>query len=241
MNGYVTAAVPPLSIAFARRFRLSAFAAIICLMPVSTPAPDLFSDPFWRTILDRRSIRRTSAAPVPRALLDRLLIAAVWAPNAHNRQPWRFAVVTERDRQRQLAERMAEKWEQDLLAGGADAAMAARRAAISRTRIGGAGALVVGCLTMVEMDNYPDPHRQQLEWLMAAQSLALALGNLQLAAHHEGLAACWMCAPLFAPDLVRETLDLPADWQPQALITLGYAAETREKTRRPLEEVVLWR
>ena len=73
---------------------------------------------------------------------------------------------------------------------------------------------------------------QRLEWLMAAQSTALALGNLLLAAHHEGLAACWMCAPLFAPDIVRDVLDLPADWEPQALITLGYPAETREKDEK---------
>ena len=33
----------------------------------------------------------------------------------------------------------------------------------------------------------------------------------------------------------KETLNLPADWQPQGLITLGWAGETREKTRAPLE------
>jgi hypothetical protein len=41
--------------------------------------------------------------------------------------------------------------------------------------------------------------------------------------------------------VVRAALDLPDDWQPQALITLGYPAEHREKTRRPLELSVLWR
>ena len=29
-----------------------------------------------------------------------------------------------------------------------------------------------------------------------------------------GLAACWMCAPLFCPEVVRRALELPADWQP---------------------------
>lgn len=94
---------------------------------------------------------------------------------------------------------------------------------------------------MVEMDVYGDERRRPLEWQMAVQSTALALGQLLLAAHHEGLAACWLCAPLFAPEVVREVLTLPEDWEPQALITLGYAAEVRKSQRKPLEEVVLWR
>lgn len=203
--------------------------------------PTDVADPFYQILRGRRSIRRYTGQPVPRPVLERLLAAAVWAPNAHNRQPWRFVVVTNRATQRRLAERLAKRWEQELLAGGVDPAAVRRRVAISRARIGGAGALVLGCLTMVEMDHHADAQRQQLEWLMAAQSTALALGNLQLAAHHEGLGACWMCAPLFAPDVVRSVLELPEAWEPQALITLGYPAETREKDRRPLQEVVVWR
>ena len=53
------------------------------------------------------------------------------------------------------------------------------------------------------------------------------------AAHAEGLGACWLCAPLFVPDLVRRTLALPADWEPQGLLTVGWPAETKEKTRAP--------
>ncbi len=206
-----------------------------------TESREQIADPFWQTLLERRSLRRYTDQPVPRALLERLLTAAIWAPNAHNRQPWRFTVVTESAMQRRLAEAMAARWEQDLLAAGADPTFTGRRAATSRQRISSAGALVLGCLTLVDMDHHSDPERQRLEGLMAAQSLALALGNLLLAAHHEGLAACWMCAPLFVPDLVRSVLTLPPDWEPQALITLGYPAETRTSARRPLSEIVLWR
>ena len=94
---------------------------------------------------------------------------------------------------------------------------------------------------MEEMDVYPDPARAEAEWLMAVQSTALACQNLLLAAHHYGLGGCWMCAPLFVPDTVRGILNLPETWHPQALITLGYPAETKEKERLPLEERVLWR
>ena len=96
-----------------------------------------------------------------------------------------------------------------------------RRVRISHARITGAPALVAASLSLEGMDEYPDRRRQEAEWLMAVQSTALACQNLLLAAHNYGLAACWMCAPLFVPDLVRDVLDLPESWHPQALITLG--------------------
>jgi nitroreductase len=64
--------------------------------------------------------------------------------------------------------------------------------------------------------------------------------NLLLAAHQLGLGACWMCAPLFCPQTVRDALNLPADWQPQGLIALGYPAESKTKSREPLDSRTLW-
>ena len=71
------------------------------------------------------------------------------------------------------------------------------------------------------------------EWTMAVQSTALACQNLLLAAHQAGLGACWMCAPLFCPDVVRDALTLSEDWEPQGLITVGYPAQTRTSERAP--------
>jgi nitroreductase len=71
---------------------------------------------------------------------------------------------------------------------------------------------------------------------MAIQSVAMCAQTLWLLAHAEGLGACWLCAPLFVPALVRETLDLPADWEPQGLLTLGWPAEDKTKTRRSVED-----
>ena len=75
---------------------------------------------------------------------------------------------------------------------------------------------------------------------MATQSTAMAGQNILLMAQTLGLGACWLCAPLFAPRLVASTLDLPVDWEPQGLITLGYPAQTRKKTRSRVEEKTLF-
>ncbi|MCB0063007.1 MAG: nitroreductase family protein [Caldilineaceae bacterium] len=198
-------------------------------------------DSFNYLIQNRRSIRRYQDRPIDQALLEELLTAATWAPSAHNRQPWRFCVVTNPETKLRLSARMGEQWRQDLTADQADPGFIERRVAISHARITGAAALVFAHVSMEEMDHYPDAARAEAEWLMAVQSVALACQNLLLAAHHYGLGACWMCAPLFVPTLVREVLDLPASWQPQTLITLGYPAETKAKDRAPLNSRVLWR
>lgn len=196
---------------------------------------------FWALIQGRRSVRRYTAQPVAPELLEKVLEAAVWAPSAHNRQPWRFCVITGAATKERLSERMADRWRRDLTADGADSAFIERRIATSQARLTGAAALVLAAVSMEEMDSYPDERRSQAEWTMAVQSVALACQNLLLAAHHYGLGACWMCAPLFVPELVQDVLELPSTWQPQALITLGYPAEEKSKERAPLASRVVWR
>ncbi|MBE0690864.1 MAG: nitroreductase family protein [Anaerolineae bacterium] len=189
----------------------------------------------------RRSIRRYRPDPVPRDLIEQVLTAAIWAPSAHNRQPWRFAVVSQEAAKVTLAAAMGARLRRDLEADGAPEDWIMKDTARSYERLTHAPVLVVVSLSMVAMDTYPDEQRRQREYLMAVQSTAMAGQNLLLAAHGLGLGACWMCAPLFAPDVVREALALPDDWQPQGLITLGYPAETKDKLRHPLGESVLWR
>jgi coenzyme F420-0:L-glutamate ligase/coenzyme F420-1:gamma-L-glutamate ligase len=194
-----------------------------------------------RLVHNRRSIRRYSNQPIPVETLNVLLEAATWAPSAHNRQPWRFCVVTSAEGKAKLSAAMGEQWRADLSADGADPEFIERRIAISHARTTSAAALVIANLTMSDMDRYPDPVRAKAEWAMSVQSVALACQNLLLAAEAHGVGACWMCAPLFVPDLVRRVLELPADWEPQALITLGYPAESKQKERAPLASCVVWR
>lgn len=196
---------------------------------------------FWQLIEGRRSIRRYQARPIPNAILNDLLRAATWAPSAHNRQPWRFCVVTNSTTKQRLSDAMGEQWRRDLSTDHADPIFIEKRVAISRARMMGAAALIMASVSMIDMDIYPDAARTHAEWTMAVQSMSLACQNLLLAAHHHKLGACWMCAPLFVPDLVRTVLDLPSDWQPQALITLGYPAEEKSKDRAAIETRVLWR
>lgn len=203
--------------------------------------PEVTQNAVLRAILTRRSIRRYADQPVPRQLVEQILEAAIWSPSAHNRQPWRFAVIQDEATKHKLASAMGTRLRRDLTADGVPETVIADDVNRSYERITTAPVLIALCLTMADMDSYPDEKRSRNEYLMAVQSVAMAGQNLLLAAHDLSLGACWMCAPLFCPDVVVSALDLPEDWQPQGLITLGYPAQKREKTRKPLIETVIWR
>jgi coenzyme F420-0:L-glutamate ligase / coenzyme F420-1:gamma-L-glutamate ligase len=101
--------------------------------------------------------------------------------------------------------------------------------------------LIVVAMTLKEMDTYSDESRARAEHLMAVQSTAMATQNLLLAAHAEGLGACWMCAPLFCPSEVRHVLHVPEDWLPQGLITVGYPVrQGRLRPRKAISDFVLF-
>jgi len=189
----------------------------------------------------RRSIRQYTDQPVPEATVRRLLEAAIWSPSAHNRQPWRWVVIRSDEEKRRLAEAMAAQLRVDLQADGTGEDIIAADIERSQRRLTGASVLILVCLSMVDMDTYPDVRRQEHEHTMAAQSTAMAAQNLLLMAQAEGMGACWMCGPLFCQDVVRQTLNLPADYEPQGVIGLGYPAQTRQKTRHPLGSRVIFR
>lgn len=187
----------------------------------------------------RRSIRTYDERPVPPELVDRVVGAARHAPSPHHSVPWRFAVLTEQESKARLAQAMGERWRRDLRQDGLPAEDIEEEVAKSRRRITGAPLVVIGSLYLAPLDSYPDPQRQQAETLMAAHSLGAALQSIMLAAHANGLASCWMCAPVFCPEVVRDALDLPAELIPHALLTIGYGAKPPPARGRPsLEDVV---
>jgi len=189
-------------------------------------------------IKSRRSLRRYNNSSIPHETILRLLEAAIWAPSAHNRQPWRFAVLVNQATKINLARAMGERLRADRMADGDDPINIEQDVARSYARLTNAPVLVLVCLSMLDMDHYPDAQRNQNEWLMAVQSTAMAAQNLLLMAHAEGLGACWLCGPLFVPTVVRNILNLPQDWHPQGIVTMGEPAQTREKTRDAVDTKV---
>lgn len=195
---------------------------------------------FLEIAKSRRSVKqRFIDSPIGDDVLERLLDAAIWAPSAHNSQPWSFVVIRDNVVKRKLAENMALAWRKDFEQNSVPHDERERRITASIDRISNAPLLILVCLTREHMQKYNDERRRKCEYIMAVQSVASAIQNLLLAAHELSLGSCWMCAPLFSQEAVRETLDIPEYVEPQALITLGHFGGSIEAPpRKPISEVV---
>jgi coenzyme F420-0:L-glutamate ligase / coenzyme F420-1:gamma-L-glutamate ligase len=191
---------------------------------------------FLRT---RRTIRRFKPDAVPENVLQKILETATYAPSAHDQQPWRFAVVTGDSAKMHLAETITGRFLQDMLADGKPESDIQGRIERTIRRTNESPVIVVLCRDKNAVDSQPDEAARQAEIKMGEQSVALAGLQLLLAVHAEGLGGNWICWPLFTPEETRRALELPAEWEPQGMVFIGYPAETPEAPlRRPFSEIV---
>jgi F420 biosynthesis protein FbiB-like protein len=187
----------------------------------------------------RRSIRRFKPDPVPADCIQRILETAIYAPSAHNLQPWRFVVITNSATKSNLAEAITTRFRQDMtIEGVAEADIQSR---VDRTirRSTEAPVIIVLCRDTTKVKPQPDWYPQQQEVLMGIQSVAVAGLQMLLATHAEGLGGTWICWPLYTPDETRHALGLSREWEPQGMLFLGFPAESPENPgRNSLLEVV---
>jgi F420 biosynthesis protein FbiB-like protein len=182
--------------------------------------PDLLE-----TIKGRRSVRKYLPRQVSHKLVEEVLEAAGWAPSAHNAQPYQFIILEDAQIKQELADAMAQVWAEDLSKDGLTIDANKRREKIER--FAKAPTLILACITGIDgLPKYSDERRRICIHDLAVQSLGAAIENLLLAAHARSLGACWYSAPCFCKDTVRETLKIPDSVEPQALVTLGYPAES---------------
>jgi F420 biosynthesis protein FbiB-like protein len=176
---------------------------------------------------------------VPDSVLRDILHTATFAPSAHNRQPWRFIVLTDSSAKTHLSDAMAEEFQRDLEKDNLPPEEITKRVNKSRERITGAPIVVILCVDISEMDNYPDERRKKAEYIIGIQSAANAGMQLLLAAHAEGLGGVWVCSPMFAQEIVQEALNISKQWEPQAMFLLGYPLEIPAfRGRKAIEEVM---
>jgi coenzyme F420-0:L-glutamate ligase/coenzyme F420-1:gamma-L-glutamate ligase len=187
----------------------------------------------------RRSVRSFRPGPVPREAVVRAVAAAGWAPSPHGTQPWRFVVLESRERRAELADALSATWRSQLSLDSQDPAEIERRVRNSRDRLVTPPLLVLLCRYLPDTHVYPDPERRAAEQTMATQSLGAAAQNFLLSLYADGLDAGWMCAPLFAPDVIVATLGLDPALEPHAFFPVGYAArDPSRRPRRPTEDLI---
>lgn len=195
------------------------------------PQPEDFDD-FLRS---RRSVRKFSDQPVADETVREILETAAYAPSAHGMQPWRFALVEGQGSRSALATALTAQLRADMQAENASEAEIRQREERSRQRIAAAPKIILLCRDSKAI-RIPHP----VEDWMGMQSVAMAGLQLMLAAHAHGLGSVWVCWPLYAQEATRRALNLPANWQPEGMVLLGYGAgASKDKSLHTVEAVTL--
>jgi coenzyme F420-0:L-glutamate ligase / coenzyme F420-1:gamma-L-glutamate ligase len=192
-------------------------------------------------VLLRRSVREFADTPVDPAALRRAVGVALTAPAPHHSAPFRFGWVRDPARRTALLGAMAARWRADLEADGRppdEVARRLRRGDLLRR----APELVLAFRTGDGMHDYPDDARSAGEHTMFTVSGGAAVQSLLVALAAEGLGSCWVGSTIFTPDVVRDVLGLPADWQPLGAVAVGVPATPSgpRPPREPGDGLVEW-
>nr|WP_205267023.1 coenzyme F420-0:L-glutamate ligase [Mycolicibacterium sphagni] len=175
----------------------------------------------------RRSVRQFASEPVDAGLIEEAVAEALTAPAPHHTRPVRFVWLADRDRRTALLDAMKDAWRADLTADGKPADAVERR--IGRGQIlYAAPEVVIPFLVPDGAHSYPDAARTEAEHTMFTVAAGAAVQGLLVALAVRGVGSCWIGSTIFAAELVRETLDLPPDWEPLGAVAIGYPVDPPE-------------
>jgi nitroreductase len=177
-------------------------------------------------IYTRQSIGQVKPDPVQRELIEKILSAAVQAPNHYKVRPWRFAVLTGAGRAK-LGEAMAQSTK--------IAKPEATEVELQKDREKPLRAPVV---IAVAVDKPSLPKVKEIENICAT---AAAVQNILLAAHALGLAAMWRTGPSATDPAIKQFFGWEADQHLIGFVYIGYPqSEPTPPVRPSFEDRTVW-
>lgn len=193
----------------------------------------------YEAINNRTSIRKYQETKVEDEKLMRLAEAAINAPNAGNAQPWDFVFITDPSLIAKFTEILQEVHGEYFGKARKDNQ---DKDQLEKTisfygRLIKAPVFVFACMN-IRNQQLNKPYQ---EWTTtwAHHSVALAMGNLMLAAVEEGLGTCWLGTPSWKAEDIKALLNIPEHVEIVAMSPIGYPDTTpKPSPRLPIEEVV---
>ena len=154
-------------------------------------------------IRNRHSVRSFSSTPIPKPILDEILISANRAPSAGNLQARDFIIIDDQRIKEQLC-----------------------AAAFDQTFLTQVPIIIVVCANQKRISSYGMRGKE----LYCIQDASAAVEHILLAAVDYGLDTCWVGA--FDEETVSKILRVPPYIRPVAMIPLGHSKKKRTATRR---------
>ncbi|MCD6223249.1 MAG: nitroreductase [Thermoplasmata archaeon] len=194
-----------------------------------------------KCIKERRSIRRFKDDGIPKEIIEEIIEAARYAPSPENRQPWRFIVVTNKHRikelsnevKKQIKKILKNKWrwkrkypelkENDLL-------LFLRAVANSSKDI-----IFYNAPAVIFIITKP--------LTFNTEACSCAAQNIMLAAWSLGIGTCWIGFAKFLEqdEDAMEELGVPSGYTIAACIAMGYPARVpKASPRKPLADIIKW-
>lgn len=188
----------------------------------------------------RRTVRDFSDKPVPREVIENIILAASTAPSGAHKQPWTFCVVENPELKKQIRKeaeeeeyksyhsRMSEEWLKDLRP---------LQTNWDKPFLEVAPWLIIMFKRIYEFDQ--DGHKHNNYYVQ--ESIGIAAGFLLSAIHHAGLVALTHTpSPM---NFLGDILKRPENEKAFLLIPVGYPANecwVPDLERKPLEKVAVF-
>jgi nitroreductase len=171
-----------------------------------------------KTILNRRSVRSYSSEQIKDEELDLIIKAGLYAPSAHNQQPWHFTVVQDKkliDNLNKATKEEMSKIEDNFL-----------KATASNENYH----IFYNSPTIIVISG-------EKSAMLPNTDCAAATQNMLLAAESLNIGTCWIgfVSFLFRSNKVQEyikLLEIPEGFEPYYAVAVGY--KTKENTQAPL-------
>ena len=195
---------------------------------------------YFELMNQRRSVREFSDKPVPKEVIENLIMTASSAPSGANKQPWTFCVISDPEIKKKIREaaekeeyegyngRMSDTWLEDLKKFGTD---------WNKPFLEIAPYLIIVFKRVYEEG---EGEAKKKNNYYVSESVGLACGFLLSAIHNAGLVSLTHTpSPM---GFLSKVLDRPKNERPFLLIPVGYPAEDAQVpkiSRKTKEDVII--